>query len=506
MRKKKKVTLLKSGNRLVVSPTTSTIYEILAPALTYVEKEFLRGYQLKIAKANDEPTIVFTDVECFGEDHRGRLSCPIGLWKLIWDALKTAGYEVCMKDLKPRDQKAFKPYWDRLKPFNLRHGQARFLVKLLANRCGRFDCPPGYGKSFLIGLVATLLPHAQIDVVTKRVAVARDRIYPELCGMLPSVGIVGGGKNVAGRRVQIYTAASFHRSPGEADILIGDECHELASDELARKLGHSDESRNFGFSASHDMRLDNKDLRLVGIFGPIIYKMSYDEAMQHGMIVPIQIIWRSVIMDYDPCEGEVDVEKKRLGIWTNDFRNDKIAEDANSYSDNTQVLITCETIEHAVNLKHRLPHFYLVHKEDGMSLKDRKRYIKQGLLEPHEPIMDTHRRAKLTRAFEAGKLKKAICTTVWNVGVSFDNLQVLIRADAGGSPINDTQIPGRVSRLGQDKEVGIVHDYMDQFSKSFRSKARGREKNYEGHGWDQSFPDKPKKGSLAEQLYLDYMD
>lgn len=137
-----------------------------------------------------------------------------------------------------------------------------------------------------------------------------------------------------------------------------------------------------------------------------------------------------------------------------------------------------------------------------MSMADRRYYIKHGLLEPNEPILDRARRDKLTTAFEKGKLKKAICTTVWNVGVSFNGLQVLIRADAGGSPIMDTQIPGRVSRIGPGKEYGVVHDYMDQFSASFRRKAKSREKSYDSHGWKQHFPQKASKDSLRGRLGL----
>lgn len=499
MRKSKKVTLLKSGNRMVVEPTTATIYDLLAPILTFTEKKLLHGYEAKKTGSHIE----LIDWECFGEDYKGRMACPFGFWKRIKEKLTKSGYVVAMRDLQPpKNKDVFKPYWNRLKNFELRNGQDEFLLKILSQRCGRFDCPPGYGKSFLIGLTALLLPKARIDIVTKRVAVARDRIYPELCGMVPDVGMVGGGKQKKDHRVMVYTAGSFHHCEGDADILFGDECHELASDNLAYKMGRSDMSRNFGLSASHDMRLDGKDLRVEGIFGPVVYKMPYAEAKDGGMVVPIEILWRPVIMDYDPCEGERDVEKKRLGIWTNDYRNDLIAEDARRYDKDTQVLITCDVIEHAVNLKSRLPEFELVHMEDGLSMADRRNYIRRGLLEPHEPHLDRARRDMLTRAYERNELKKVICTTVWNVGVSFNHLPVLIRADAGGSPINDTQIPGRVSRIAEGKKVGVVHDYMDQFSTAFRRKALNREKSYAAHNWKQHYTEKPEKGTLREQLYM----
>jgi superfamily II DNA or RNA helicase len=108
--------------------------------------------------------------------------------------------------------------------------------------------------------------------------------------------------------------------------------------------------------------------------------------------------------------------------------------------------------------------------------------------------MDADRRRQLTIDFEKGKLKKVICTTVWNVGVSFNALSVLIRADGGSSPINDVQIPGRVSRISADKPYGVVHDYLDQFDKGMRQKAAGRAKSYKSNSWEQVFPVKTRMG------------
>ena len=285
----------------------------------------------------------------------------------------------------------------------------------------------------------------------------------------------------------------------------------MVADQAARNFARWDQSRNFGLSASHNMRLDNKDLRGEGIFGPIVYSMGYEEAKDHGLVVPIKVIWTKVKTDFDPCEGTDDVMKNKLGIWTNDYRNDLIAndarvdEDGKPWGDDTQVLITCSTIEHAVHLKKRLPEFTLVYAENGMSDRDRSMYVRYGFLPANEPRMTAERRQVLARRFEKGMLKKAICTTVWNVGVDFQDLAVLVRADGGGSPVNDTQIPGRTSRLGtnKDKKIGIVRDYTDQFNSGFQRKAAGRSRNYAAKGWEQVYPGKQKTLLGAEMDWDD---
>ena len=499
----RRIILLKSGNRLVVDTVHPRIRDLLAPYLTFTEQKWYHGYEAKVARSEGRPPFESIDWECFGQDHRGRLATSWGFYKRITDVLRKRGIQVLIRDLlPPKDPSIFEPQWDQLKTFgiNLKHGQDDFLVEVFSHRGGRIDCPPGFGKTFMIGVMAILLPRARIDVISKRVPVVCQRIYPELCGMLLDVGVVGGGLKKTGHRIMCYTAGSMQHAAGDADFLFGDECHELVSDQTARKFGRWGQSVNYGLSASHDMRLDNKDLRAEGIFGPIIYTMKYEEAKDHGMVVPIQVIWHSLDTGVDICEGEVDVRKKQIGIWTNSYRNDSIARVANKYGEDEQVLICVETIEHAVHLKSRLPNFALVYAADGLAERDRRYYVNHGLLDHKEPRMTEERKTRLTKDFETGRLKKAICTTVWNVGVNFRHLAALIRADGGGSPINDTQIPGRVSRTHKDKSVGVVHDFLDEFNQGLHQKAMGRLRSYKAHRWTQVYPKnyKPPKSKDLE--------
>jgi superfamily II DNA or RNA helicase len=472
--------------------------DLLTSELTFTEISMARGWEAKQRRRLGKSTMDYVDHPLFVLDHKTRIACPYGFWKRIKDTLTKAGYKVKFKDLAPHpNPEIFEPRWQNIEGIDLREGQDKFLIKVLSHRCGRFDCPPGFGKSFLIGLIGCLLPKARIDIVTRRVSVLRDRIYPELCQLCGDVGIVGGGKRRIGRRIMLYTAGSMHHAEGDADILFGDECHELAADNASKSLMRWDASRNFGLSATHDKRIDGKDLRVEAIFGPVVHKVDYKTAQQQGLVLPICVNWSNVVMDYDPCSGRYDVEKKRHGIWCNQVRNNVIAEDARKYDDDIQTLITCETLQHAVNLKALLPDFTLMYREGSLTYQDRAKYARRGLIDQNERLMNIKRRIWLTKQFEKGDLKKVICTTVWNVGVSFNNLQVLIRADAGGSPINDIQIPGRVSRIAEGKKHGIVHDYLDQFNSTFKRRAKGRSKTYKENSWRQNFP---REGLIEEYL------
>jgi hypothetical protein len=105
--------------------------------------------------------------------------------------------------------------------------------------------------------------------------------------------------------------------------------------------------------------------------------------------------------------------------------------------------------------------------------------------------MTPERRENLRRAFETGRLKKVIANDVWSTGVSFERLQVMVRADARSNEIVDEQIPGRVSRIhvASGKSTGIVEDFLDQFDPSgLGRQAQNRKKNYEAKGWTQNLP------------------
>lgn len=500
----RRVVLLRTDNSIVVDTNSRRVNSVLADKLRYFERKFFHGREKNDRVRMGLPPFEEIEWQCYSEDHKGRIGTSFGFVDRIVDALEPLGYDVRIRwaseDDKVRDaerrESVFKPRWDRIDEllksgFEFRHKQKKCLRLISEFENGRVDCPPGWGKGTVIMLACVLLPKARIAVVTKNVAVLQQRLYPELALNLPSVGCVGGGKKIKGRRVMCYTADSLHHVKTESpfDLVFVDEGHQACADDFAEQLGmYFPDARMWALSATWDMRLDNKDMRAEAMFGPIRLKVHYKDAVAHGMVVPIEVHWTDVITDINPCSDMTGVPKKQRGIWSNDYRNSLIAADARKYDDDTQVLITVETVEHALYLHRELPEFSLVYSGVSVTPKDWRYYREIGLIDEDFREMTPDRKQRLTRRFEKGSLKKAIATPVWNVGVNFKQLQVLIRADAGGSPINDTQIPGRASRISDGKEVAILHDYRDQFDHGFRQKASGREASYARNEWEQHFP------------------
>jgi len=487
------VRIRKDGGLLAIDSPSETVFGILTEALSYTRVVQLRGKEAKMHGSN----VKTVPIACYTytpsrEGFQARLITSSGFLWTVARVLREHGYRPVVKDERPEDAKKFKPAWQRLRRVDWRYKQRFCIDQMLKYSCGRIDCPPGYGKSYLMRLFCQLLPGATTVVSTHSTDVL-EQIHDELSKSIPRVGLIYGKRKIEGDGIHVVSGKSLHRVDWPTDILLVDEVHEWATDDYLRRVGAKSfqNARKYGFSASQAHRMDLAHFELEGPFGPVIAKVSYQKAVEHGCVVPIQIWWRSVNLRGNPAEGVKNpVERDRWGLWTNGARNQLIAEDARQFDENDQVLIAVETIEHAMNLKRFLPEFSVCHSEHGLSDEDRLWYVTNGFIQPNEPRMTAERRYKLKKAFEDGRLKKVIANSVWKRGVDFKQLAVLIRADGKNSAISDTQIPGRTSRIcdATGKEFSVVVDYLDEFDDRLHGRALDRASNYCANGWKQVQP------------------
>jgi len=147
----------------------------------------------------------------------------------------------------------------------------------------------------------------------------------------------------------------------------------------------------------------------------------------------------------------------------------------------TDVLIMVETLDHAFELKALLPDYEVVYGDTADdrfdALNVRQRFGDSFL------AVDGKERSRLRTAFETGLLRKVIATTVWKQGVDFRGLNALVRADGGDSKINHGQIPGRLSRLHDGKDRGLLIDFDDRFDAWAARPSQQRFKFYEKMVW-----------------------
>jgi len=493
------VAINRCGNVLTLSRADGMPFDLdfvaaLTKDLKYSHVEQIHGAGQRNPLTGQRQYFKTTEYKLFRHEH-GKIVILGGYLARIAARLKKLGCTATITDTSPPRKRpnCFTPRWENLENrIQFRARQEELLKTIARVPCGIIKAVTGFGKTTSIGAVALLFPEAKIHVVTKSVDVA-ERIVKSLRRFIPKVGMVGDGYK-QWERVTVITAGSLAHSDGDADFLFCDEVHQLAtinfSTSLAQRYRHS---RNFGLSATPYARMDNAHAVLEPLFGPMIFELTYPQAVELGLVVPIKVKWLPIRMTFNPVERYSNrVAKKRYGIWTNIERNRIIADAVRSYPEMHQILILVETIEHAVNLGHLLPEYTLVYS--SMFPSDCAAYKKRGLLpKEYKPLTD-YDKHQLRDKFESGELKHVIATDVWATGVDFEQLNVLVRADDRDSDIVDVQGPGRVSRIyvspeGVKKEFGEVIDCMDTFDSTFYRKSMGRRNSYKLLGWEQNWND-----------------
>ena len=391
--------------------------------------------------------------------------------------------QVVVHDRRPSGLE--KPDMDFLRLVKWRPGQKEVLASILAYRGGQIICDVGFGKTYIINKLARAFPQAKIVVTVPYKQVALE-IWEELREDLPGVGILGGGKRREGR-VTVAVSHSLKHADRDANLVLADEAHRLLTPTFVRQLMRFTRAKMFAFTATPEGRSDNRDRYLEAIFGPVRANVSYQEAVDYGNVVPLEVVAYDV-PDGPAVAGEKDdVKRKRLGLWRNDRRNQIIAQAVRAQfeelGENTQLLITVEATEHAYRLAHLLQGFTVVH--DTIDGDLRRRLEREGILKPGADLCTGKKVVEYKKKFSKGEIRHAIATSVWSVGVNFWDLQVLVRADGSPSMINNGQVPGRLSRHGRtvEKRSARVVDFCDSWDRVMAGRWKKRLAVYKDKGW-----------------------
>jgi len=474
-----------------VRPLDPVIANMLTPKLTYQHKTLLRGHE----RYSVDGHVRTMDIETRNmySMEAGRLITGFGFLTTIVEILQRHGVMPSYVDLSPaKPAHIYQPDWENVRRHvQFRARQEECLQVIANNPCGLINAAMGFGKSFSFEALAHLYPRARFAIVVRSVDIAKG-IVRKLVRTIPNVGLIGGGSKVYGNRVTVYTAGSVHYAIGDEDFLLCDEVHQLMTDATATALAtYFRYTRNFGFSATLNCRMDGADAQLEQFFGRQIFKLTYQEAVDLGLVVPIHVRWLPIRLATNPAANKKDTAKDRWGIWRNEERNRIIANDIRErYPDpDTQILVLTDKVEHAIMLWQNLKDFELCFGQ-SISDDDIDRYKTNGFLPPGFVPMTSERRDELRQGFSEGKVKRVIATDIWSTGVDFSQLQVLYRADARSSKIMDAQAPGRVSRIdpASGKQNGEVVDCCDFFDSGFRAKSEQRRRNYAALGWSQDWP------------------
>lgn len=471
MEKERKVLIRRGGFHIQVIPDYS-LY--LTGALTY---------KLKVTNGGSSSNVTFKTIECY-KLYGDSLFAPAGLTARVVDVLRREGLSVTFEDL--RERVLPDPVIDCLP--ELRLGQDELLAKIISSDHGIIEGPTGSGKSWIIRQICKLWPTANVIICTPA-AVGRELLLQTQKDLLEDfpiheVGVVGVG-HCENCRITCVMDRSLHKANLEqCQILIFDEVHHAAAPKTAEALGKVANARRFGFSASPFGRGDCADLQTEALFGPVIYKSTYQEIQKTGAIVPIEVLVFSMNAAH-PVIANTTTALERHGVWRNTERNRLIASAIqwlrNNCGMDLQILVSVRTVEHAVYLGACMTDFTLVYAD--MQVDKRKRWERAKLIAEGQHPITSSERERLRDDFRESNLKRVIATQIWGTGIDFPKLEVLVRADAQASSIRNTQLPGRVTRASKGKDFGLVLDFDDCHNETLSRRFKKRLTIYRKKGW-----------------------
>ena len=228
------------------------------------------------------------------------------------------------------------------------------------------------------------------------------------------------------------------------------------------------------------------------ICGPTILRMSYGESVDAGIVTPMKYLMLHCGSAPSVCQKSdmPDHILKRFSYWCNTARNKAIQQFVYRLKQHFdgQVLIMVGTLEHAIQLHMLLPWFKVAYYGATDLLDMRTKFPKEKY-----PNLDlsqykqTPKQLDITRnAFAKGTLRYVISTTVFRQGVNFPHLQVLIRADGTTSEVMGIQIPGRLSRLDENKRYAYLVDVDDTFAPWAHRRSLSRINQYDKQEWQRT--------------------
>lgn len=335
--------------------------------------------------------------------------------------------------------------------------------------------------------------------------------------MMPDrdVGIIMSGAHRPSDDIVCCTIDSLENiDEDQVGVLICDEMHTASSRSRMEKIMRFPRAARWGVSATPTGRFDGGDLVAEGLFGPIVFEMTYKDMVDRGALVPITVYW---IDCPDPHGGLSHYEsltsrdaKVRCAVVGNERMHMLVADILSCMPEELQTMCMVQYIEHMAGIVSALPEGSETKFVHGETNADKLvRYPVLKAISPKE-------RKEIYKQVESGVIRSIIATYIYKQGVDFRDLSVVVNAAGGGSDIVAKQLPGRASRISDGKTEAFMIDFhhpwdTDQpVSRSGRGRAgplltadRQRSRAYEQLGFKQKWVHSIRELPMLDRTRLD---
>ena len=390
----------------------------------------------------------------------GRFGMPSAYIEDLIRILERKDLEYNIHDLRKKNPVNFAFSGD------LRSYQSFACSEVLFHDTGTLVAPTGSGKTVMgIHIIAERKERTLILVHTKELAFQWiERISQFLNIDEKEIGLLGAGKKKEGDRVQIALVQSIFRNPGffPADafgFVIVDECHRVPSRTFREAITQFKPYYSLGLTATA-FRRDKLDKLIFYSVGPIRHEIPKDKLEEQGAILKARVIMRET--QFEPSYDAVAEYSQMLSELTRDKkRNQLICSDIASYSNSDDIcLILSDRKAHCELLRDLLEAYGIKAQvlHGSISQKKRKDIIANIGQRGYRYIIATGQ--LIGEGFDCKELNVMFITTP----IKFSGRLI--------------QYVGRVLRPAKNKEIAVIHDYVDWYVEVLERAAYSRIKVY----------------------------
>jgi superfamily II DNA or RNA helicase len=345
----------------------------------------------------------------------------------------------------------------QLHELELRDYQLAALEELLKHNRGIIVAPTGTGKSVIISCIVHKFQNYNILICAHTVDLVSQlaQKITQYCRIEPQI-LNGKQKpdwqvfEESSGNILVTTIQSFQKQILQDysfyfDVVIVDECHHVCelTSQYGIALSQIVAPVRVGVTATPPTER-KQFLTMEGLLGPILYKLSMDEAKEKRMIVHPRIKLHKIPYNQKINDLRTYKEVVKKGIAQNFILNMKIVELIKQIvSEGQNVLVFVQLIEHGDYIK------ALADREGVKSLD----YINGS-------VVDTERN-RIKHKVETTQGNAVISTTVWKEGIDIPSLNHVILGGGWKSENPVLQAIGRGLRRFNHKEFVTVHDFFN---------------------------------------------
>jgi len=374
-------------------------------------------------------------------DHKAEILLTLpGYWRRLMIWAISQGLDLTFRDLRAGN---LLPAPD----FSLMHGfrfnQQQITEQALAcGHAGMIKAPTRFGKSTIL---TNIIRAFGDEVCTVVIAPGRSlirQLTKDLRAAFPhrEVKQFGGGATtnyMTSTGINVCSVDSLHLIDAfEPRLVVVDEPHTTVSVTRLALIGRFQLARYYAVGATLEGRYDKMDAMLEGLFGPVVARVTYREAVAMGAVAQLKVVMVKIPVPREAGTRDKIFRKYVLG--------------------NRKIHSLCAKLCNEWIPEGDQALFFIKQEKQALAMRE---FMGDHIPIVMDKILSSKERDELTRQVEENEISRVQCSDIFVQGVTFHDIRYLINCNGGGPSTAAIQRPGRLAEIRPDKTCGVMVDF-----------------------------------------------